>query len=152
MRKSRVVLLGVLASVLALPALADNLGHISWQIPTERENGDRMEPEEIGGYEVRYLSGGEEQTLIIPDGTATGYDLDGLEPAPDTGQPSMPVAVYDTNGLYSDFVPIDVRIPSPPGPLQTSYSPPGAVDPAELCAPSPACRVDVLSARYGQDE
>ncbi len=134
-------------------ASAQGVGYLEWERPTERENGQPLAVEELGGYEIRYQSGGETFTVLIPDGTAIGYNLEGLNPAVDPGANTFQVAVYDTNGLYSEFVDIEARIP---GPAPTflggvRYGPPSIPDPSEVCAESTQCREDMLSARYGQD-
>lgn len=137
-----VLLLGLTAS-----ASAQTTGTLSWTPPTERENGDPMPPEEIGGYELRVVApDGSTDTIVINDPAATGYDLSGLQ----HGDYTFMIAVYDTNGLYSEFVEITADVttvrPAPPVDLRFEQ---GKVDPAALCASDPQCRVDVLSARYG---
>lgn len=86
---------------------------LSWSPPTERNNGEPITVAELGGYELRYtLAGASEQlTVVVPDGTATSYRIDELP----GGSHAFQIAVYDTNGLYSDFVSIGYQQPSKPG-------------------------------------
>lgn len=149
---------GILALLAALgvgfapgaEAQEPDLGYIEWQTPTHRENGEPLAPEEIGGYEIRYTVEGELYSTIIQDRDATGYDVSGLEPAP-SGATTFEIAVYDTNGLYSEFVGIEADVSqSAPAGLNPGYTPPAGTDPTEACVQDDRCRVDMLSARYGQ--
>lgn len=73
---------------------------LEWSIPDHRENGDYLELNEIAGYELRLKVEGEEpRTVIIEDASKTSYSLEGL-----SGSYEYSIAVFDTNGLYSDFV------------------------------------------------
>lgn len=76
---------------------------LEWTTPDQRENGNYLELSEIGGYEIRYQQGhdGERQSIIVEDGYATSYELDLEE-----GAYEFSIAVFDVNGLYSQFVPI----------------------------------------------
>lgn len=120
---------------------------VGWQTPTQRENGDPLAVEEIGGYELRYL----EQTLLLPYPEATGYnvtELLGGEPL--SGDYTVEISVYDTNGLYSTFVPVSVSVASaPPGPLLDARQLP-TPDLVEKCLAVPTCRVGVISAMRSQ--
>lgn len=75
---------------------------VMWSAPTERVNGDKLTPEEIGGYEFRWKneSTGIYEYIIIRDRTAVSYELpDELD-----GRCIWELAVYDSNGIYSDYV------------------------------------------------
>lgn len=153
--KNWIVAMVVLCAVMLLAGVAtaqEPAGRsvvLDWNIPTERENGEALPVEEIGGYEIRYsVDGGEPESLVVPDGTATGYQLDGLS----GGSYQFTISAYDTDGLYSEFVSVEARVitagPRAVGGAKATVIP--LPDPADVCAESPACRVDVLSARYGQ--
>lgn len=81
---------------------------LNWTSPKARENGNYLELREIGGYEIHYKhrANSEYQVLILEDATLTehsfSHSLAGYE---------FKIAVYDTNGLYSEFVPIRPRRP-----------------------------------------
>lgn len=133
-----------------LPSLAFAQS-LEWETPNLRENGDEMDKEEIGGYEIRYTkNGADPESIIIPSREATSYTVDHLG----AGTFEFEIAVYDTNGLYSEFVAI--------GP-ETMTDKPGAVpgfmfrpaqyeDPVDVCAQLERCRVEMMSARYGVAE
>lgn len=74
---------------------------IYWSVPTHRENGDRLDITEIGGYELRYKlkSSPEYTTLDIDSGYTDTYYFDYLQ-----GDYEFELATYDTDGLYSEFV------------------------------------------------
>ncbi len=77
---------------------------LEWTTPDQRENGSYLELNEIGGYEIRYQqgAGGESQSVVVNDAYATSHELN-LE----DGIYEFSIAVFDVNGLYSQFVPID---------------------------------------------
>ncbi len=76
---------------------------LEWSTPDHRENGSYLELSEIGGYEIRYQTGvnGEPVTILVEDQHATSHEL-----SVSAGVYLFSIAVYDTNGLYSEFVPI----------------------------------------------
>ncbi|WP_051235251.1 discoidin domain-containing protein [Marinimicrobium agarilyticum] len=76
---------------------------LEWTTPDQRENGHYLELSEIGGYEIRYQTGvdADPTTIMVEDPYATDYELMVSE-----GVYLFSIAVYDTNGLYSEFVPI----------------------------------------------
>lgn len=74
---------------------------LAWDRPVERVNGDPLSFEEIGGYEVRGNCNNRGWVHFILPPEALEYTLD-----PDVfyGMCDVQVAVFDTNGLYSEFV------------------------------------------------
>ena len=76
---------------------------LEWDVPDERENGEYLELYELGGYELRYRVAGSDdhQTVILEEGDAWFYEIDGLE-----GSYEFTIAAFDSNGLYSEFVPL----------------------------------------------
>jgi len=80
---------------------------MKWSVPSKRENGAQLEVEEIGGYELRYKpsNGSEYTTVVITGGYVDSYYFNHLE-----GDLEFEIAAYDTNGLYSRFVPIQPQI------------------------------------------
>jgi hypothetical protein len=74
---------------------------VTWQLPTQRENGNPLQPHEIGGFEVRYRKAGESDFIyIVYEGlAATSHTFENL-----VGVYEFQIAAYDTNGLYSQFV------------------------------------------------
>lgn len=68
----------------------------------ERVNGNGMDFEEIGGYEIRYrkLTDDAYTSVVINDPLVEQFHFDDLE----NGDYQFKVAVFDTSGLYSDFV------------------------------------------------
>ena len=85
---------------------SDNLVSVEWITPSQRENGDYLELDEIGGYELRYkpINSSVYIREIITDKYATSYETtnastDGL----------FQIAAFDTNGLYSRFITLSPR-------------------------------------------
>lgn len=76
---------------------------MKWSVPSKRENGAQLEVDEIGGYELRYKpsNSSEYTTVVIAGGYVDSYYFNHLE-----GDLEFEIAAYDTNGLYSRFVPI----------------------------------------------
>lgn len=76
---------------------------LTWAAPSTRQNGDPLNMAEIGGYEVYYFADGTPSgsgTVVnINDPLSTSYTT----PALSAGTWYFSLAVYDTNGIYSDF-------------------------------------------------
>ena len=118
---------------------ADGSAVLRWSVPTERENGEPLAVDDIGGYEIRYRAGDAEEfsSVIVPDGSATSFTLNDLTGA----NYAIEVAAFDTDGLFSDFVPINYRAPSKPlGPSGVAVQP-TVVDVLVACLAYPNCRV-----------
>lgn len=85
-----------------------------WKAPTERENGEWLTKSEIGGYEIHGYNSNNEVIWkkIIESNTIVRFstqDVNALQSI------SFKIAVYDTNGLYSEFVtitPLDIAPPT----------------------------------------
>lgn len=78
---------------------------LNWNIPTERENGDKLAEEELGGYEIRGMTidGIIVYERIIENGTTlTLKDVISIS----LSVTNFEIAAFDVNGLYSEFVPI----------------------------------------------
>lgn len=72
-----------------------------WNTPQERENGEPLDTNEIGGYEIRYRLVGEDfESVVVDDATVDQYLFSDLA----TGDYEFEIAVFDTNGVYSEFV------------------------------------------------
>lgn len=103
----------IACSQFALPAMAQDskfTSSYSWSAPTARENGTPLAASEIGGYDFQYkLTGSATATNIKLDASKTTYDVS--LPA---GEYEIKLAVFDKNGLYSKWVSLTVRPPSPP--------------------------------------
>lgn len=76
---------------------------LKWAVPSARENGELLETEEIGGYELRYKADNETNytSVVVEGGYVNTYYFNHLE-----GKLIFEIAAYDTNGLYSRFVEI----------------------------------------------
>ena len=84
---------------------------LSWIAPTERENGDELTAEEIGGYEIKVNCGGNIEHFNTENLIYQFEEFENCE---------FYLAVFDTNGVYSVFVkaePIDL-LPAPPPPMR----------------------------------
>lgn len=78
-----------------------NTVHIEWITPSRRENGDYLELNEIGGYELRHkpYNSGTFSSQIIDNRHTNNLDI-----ANATLGDTFEIAVFDNNGLYSRFV------------------------------------------------
>jgi ABC-type phosphate transport system substrate-binding protein len=81
-----------------------NIVEIHWVTPNQRVNGDYMDIGEIGGYELRYKREIDNYftSVIINDKDAATYYLDDLR-----GEYEFKIAVFDVDGLYSEFVEVE---------------------------------------------
>lgn len=79
---------------------------LDWFVPNRRENGDYLELDELGGYEIRYKrpSDSKYTSVYISNVSATSHNLGQL-----TSDYRFEIAAYDSNGLYSRFVAISPR-------------------------------------------
>lgn len=81
-----------------------------WYEPTERANGETIELSEIGGYEIRYKQDDDDSyTVLTVECTSDDYTTDGrckkdLSDIPNPDDQTIEVAVFDTDGIYSDYV------------------------------------------------
>lgn len=71
---------------------------LSWTAPVERVNGQPMSVDEIGGYEIRVECPDKSPEVFTTDGLIYEF-MDG-----EMKECDFYIAVYDTDGLYSDFV------------------------------------------------
>jgi hypothetical protein len=76
---------------------------LEWSHPTERENGTYLELSEIGGYEIRVYDSRTAQFTYydIKGNSTTRYGVSNY-----TTTMTIEIAVYDTTGLYSEYVPV----------------------------------------------
>lgn len=74
-----------------------------WSAPIERVSGASMTINDIGGYEIRYKKGSDDTytNIVIADAGTDQYSINSLNNADDY---TFEVAVFDTDGIYSDFV------------------------------------------------
>lgn len=74
---------------------------VSWQLPSERENGEGLALADIGGYEIAYRSTDLDvfESVLIDNGALTEYQLTNLA----AGEYEFTIAAFDNEGLYSDF-------------------------------------------------
>lgn len=74
-----------------------------WSAPLERVNGSQMASSEVGGYEIRYKKTEEDsyQNLVISDSSVDQHSFIDMS---DADAYVFEVAVFDTDGIYSDFV------------------------------------------------
>lgn len=75
---------------------------LTWQAPTERQDGSYLNPADIAGFKVRYkLNGASEYTQVAVAAGVSSYALGFLQ-----GDYSIEVATEDTQGALSSFEPV----------------------------------------------
>lgn len=79
---------------------------LKWSHPSQRENGEYLELDEIGGYELRYRQNTQAEFayVVIPGSRTTSYAINSQQ----IGY-QFEISTYDDNGLYSEFVPISAQ-------------------------------------------
>jgi hypothetical protein len=89
------------SSSVASSSIQPRQATIRWSHPTQRENGDYLELDEIGGYEIRVRPSGTAVYTYYPivGNQTTSYPLNNY-----LSTMTVEIAVYDTQGLYSQFV------------------------------------------------
>ena len=85
------------------PATSSATVTVSWNIPSQRENGDPLQLSEIGSYEIYYFlentPSSEGEIVSISDPTTTNYTT----PALSSGTYYFSIATIDSSGIYSDI-------------------------------------------------
>lgn len=74
---------------------------LSWDIPAVRENGENLTLSEIAGYEIVYRLISEQtySVITIEDNNSSSHTINNLR----AGNYEFMIAVFDTEGLYSDY-------------------------------------------------
>jgi hypothetical protein len=82
-------------------SVATQQATIQWSHPTQRANGDFLELSEIGGYEIRVRPTSNSSYIYynISGNQTTNYVLTNY-----VSTMTVEIAVFDSNGLYSEFV------------------------------------------------
>jgi hypothetical protein len=92
-----------LLSITTPTSLVSGNVNLKWLPPTQRENGVKLTALEIGGYEIRYRTLAENTYKYVSvAGDLTQTSINNL-----VGDYIFEIAVFDTNGLYSNFVTIN---------------------------------------------
>lgn len=88
------------SSALSSAAAKPKTVKITWGSPKQRENGQFLELEEIGGYEIRYRRPSDSQYthITVKNNETVEYTVD------DAADVEFEIAVFDTSGIYSQFV------------------------------------------------
>lgn len=81
----------------------DNQKTFSWSHPKFRENGNFLELDEIGGYELRFKQNPNEDFVYL---TIEGNETTSLSTDFIPNNSIVEISTYDTNGLHSNFVAI----------------------------------------------
>jgi hypothetical protein len=79
---------------------------LTWSNPTSRENGQYLELDEIGGYEIRYKKATDSvyTTVVINNNHTNNYSM-----SQTSGSYVYEIATFDSTGLYSTFVAIQPK-------------------------------------------
>src|SRR5690606_35716662 len=92
-------------------AQSNKIGVLEWEHPTERANGEYLELDDIAGYELRYSRDNKHfESIVIPGSRTNSYKIPLLHKG--VNGIKVEIAVFDTNGLYSEFVDISPSINS----------------------------------------
>lgn len=113
---------------------------LSWILPVARENGVALTATEISGVELRYKlkTATEFNSVVLPGNTVRSYEVAGLA----AGDYEFYIAVFDTDGLYSNFVSIAYKMnTSGPRPVTNLAVKRQVVDAVETCSASKTCKV-----------
>lgn len=79
--------------------------YFKWSAPGERANGDLLQTEDLGGYELRYKRPGDTKYTYVASNIGpwdNSFTLTGLS----NGSYEFEIAAFDKNGLYSEFIKI----------------------------------------------
>jgi uncharacterized protein YxeA len=81
-------------------AASQKSAKLTWTHPTQRENGQYLELDDIGGYEIRYRKTTDKRFsyIVINNNQTTEYTH------ADVSDTEFEISVFDTNGVYSHFV------------------------------------------------
>jgi len=81
-------------------AASQKSAKLTWTHPTQRENGQYLELDDIGGYEIRYRKTTDKRFsyIVINNNKTTEYTHT------DVSDTEFEISVFDTNGVYSRFV------------------------------------------------
>lgn len=91
------------SSGVASSALSRQTLTLSWSHPTKRENGNFIELDEIGGYEIRFKQNPTSNYIYL---TLNGSKITSYSTTLIPTNSPIEIAVYDTDGLFSEFVAI----------------------------------------------
>jgi hypothetical protein len=82
---------------------------LSWYRPDHRENGEYLEIDELGGYELRYREGseGSYSSVIIEDPWQDEFHLSSIVDVSTAYRYEYQIAAFDSSGLYSQFVSLE---------------------------------------------
>lgn len=87
----------------------NKIGVLEWEHPTERANGEYLELDDIAGYELRYsLDNKHYESIVISGSRTNSYKIPLLHKGAQGIK--VEIAVFDTDGLYSEFVDISPSI------------------------------------------
>ncbi len=130
--------------VLLLPAVAQAAVMLSWTPPSQKENGEPLELDELFGYELRYRCAGWAafETIVIADPNVTSRNFDGLP----IGECEFVMSAIDGEGLYSEAVTAGATITpegSRPGPVTLEVEIPDRIRMlTEQCEVSLTCKLE----------
>ena len=88
------------ASSVSSSTASQKSAKLTWSHPIKRENGQYLELDEIGGYEIRYRKTTDNRFtyIVINSNQTTEYTH------ADASDTEFEIAAFDTNGVYSRFV------------------------------------------------
>lgn len=91
--------------VLIMLSYAAQAETFQWKSPTHREDGTKLELDELGGYEFlgTDAEGNQIWVTVLESGAATKLTTP-IPPEISSQIVRYKIAVYDINGLYSEFV------------------------------------------------
>jgi predicted phage tail protein len=70
---------------------------LGWTIPATRENGQALSLSELSGYEIYYVAGATDRTVVVSGGSVATYRITGLA----AGSYTFAISAVDTSGAKS---------------------------------------------------
>lgn len=96
------ILISIFCLTISISAYAVDF-NVSWSAPTSKENGTSLDLSEIGGYQIKYKCGADdEQSILLTDNSLESHSFSYSTNAVSC---NFSIAAYDVNNLIGVFSP-----------------------------------------------